>query len=122
VVAHELAHAWYGDTVTPDAWSDVWMNEGMAMYVEARYTAEHGLRTWQLWRTTFDVGDSMLRKQYGPPGDYKLSQFAQPNVYFCPARMWMALRTKLGGERFDALIRRWPQEHRNSSQDRYTLT
>jgi aminopeptidase N len=122
VVAHELAHAWYGDTVTPDDWSDVWMNEGMAMYLEARYTAEHGLRTWQLWRTTFDVEDSMLRKQYGPPGSYKPTQFAQPNVYFCPARMWMALRTKLGGERFDALIRRWPQQHRNSSQDRYTLT
>ena len=33
-VVHELAHQWYGDRVTPDDWRDVWMNEGMAMYLQ----------------------------------------------------------------------------------------
>jgi aminopeptidase N len=122
VVLHELAHAWYGDTVTPDDWSDVWMSEGMAMYLEARYTAERGWRSWKVWRAAFDVEDAMLRRKFGPPGDYEPTQFAQPNVYFCPARMWLALRDELGGARFDALIRRWPQQHRNSTQDRYTFT
>ena len=122
VVLHELAHAWYGDTVTPSDWSDVWMNEGMAMYLEARYTAERGWRSWKIWTSAFDLEDAMLRKKFGPPGDYKATQFAQPNVYFCPARMWMALRAKLGAARFDALIRRWPQQHYDSTQDRYTLT
>ena len=42
VLVHELAHQWYGDEVTPDDWSDLWMNEGMATYLaEANWTADH---------------------------------------------------------------------------------
>lgn len=41
VIAHELAHQWWGDLVTPAAWADVWLNEGFATYSEALW-AEHG--------------------------------------------------------------------------------
>ena len=39
-LVHEMAHQWYGDQVTPDDWRDVWMNEGMAMYLQGMWEAE----------------------------------------------------------------------------------
>ena len=39
VVVHEMIHQWYGDQVTPRDWRDVWMNEGMAMYLQVLWEA-----------------------------------------------------------------------------------
>jgi aminopeptidase N len=118
-VLHELAHAWYGDTITPRDWSDLWMNEGMAMYAEMRWTVARGWQTWRQWRGEFT--DPFWRSAFGPPGAYDRRDFGQVNVYYCTAAMWDALRTKVGNQRFAELIADWPQQHRDDNASRAEL-
>lgn len=51
LIAHELAHQWFGDKITCGSWAHIWLNEGFATYLEG-LTYENGLgpNTWANWK------------------------------------------------------------------------
>ena len=48
VIAHEMAHQWFGDLVTMAWWDDLWLNEGFASWMEVK-AVDHFYPQWRLW-------------------------------------------------------------------------
>jgi aminopeptidase N len=117
-VVHELAHAWYGDSVTPADWRDLWMNEGMATYLGTRFAAFQHWTTWKSNQHEWAKNDQLYRSLYGPPGNYDRGEFGSENVYSSVALMLDRLRLEVGNPTFDGLVRAWPRSHPNSNQSR----
>ena len=55
IVGHELAHQWFGNLVTMDWWTDLWLNEGFATWV-GTLAANHLFPEWNVW-TEFIVDE-----------------------------------------------------------------
>src|SRR5262249_9185339 len=47
ILAHEMAHQWFGNLVTMGWWNDLWLNEGFATWMEAK-AAEHFFPHWRI--------------------------------------------------------------------------
>ncbi|MFN8190576.1 MAG: M1 family metallopeptidase [Nocardioidaceae bacterium] len=121
VIVHELVHQWYGDLVTPTDWRDMWMNEGMTMYLQFVYRAETTGQSIDTVMRTIRRYDQSLRDEAGPPGAYDPAMFGSSNVYYGPALMWNELRHRLGDDEFWRLVREWPQQHAygNATRDEW---
>ncbi len=118
VLLHELAHQWYGDRVTPTDWSDMWMNEGMAMYLQGMWEAERYGITVEQQMDDWSYLEADDRRSAGPPGAYDQDAFGSGNVYYGPALMYQELREKVGDEKFFAFVRAWPEARDNDNATR----
>jgi aminopeptidase N len=118
---HELAHQWFGDSVAPYAWSDVWLNEGHATWYELTYAADRGyLEDYTgfgdltvLARQLYALGDE-FRDQFGPvarPRSGDPRALFSPNAYAGGALTLYALRQRIGAPAFDRLERTWVRRY-----------
>jgi aminopeptidase N len=123
VMVHELSHQWFGDSVTPRTWADLWLNEGHATWYEWLYGVE---RNWPdpSGRVTLEdrmkeayAHSELWRRTFGPPGSPGVENFYSPSVYNGGALVLYALRQQVGLEAFARIERAWVSEHRNGVAD-----
>jgi aminopeptidase N len=56
LVAHEMAHQWFGNALTLRRWQDIWLHEGFACYAEWLWSEASGAETADHWRGTTTSG------------------------------------------------------------------
>ncbi|MBN2506187.1 MAG: M1 family metallopeptidase [Verrucomicrobia bacterium] len=122
LVAHELAHQWFGDLVTCKDWAHIWLNEGFATYYETLYDAhKHGpdqlrYRMHQAAEEIFkhpNDTNAIVRRDFRHPDD-QFSYLAYPKG----AWVLHMLRSQLG----DPLFRRCVQTFLQRFQYRTAVT
>ena len=118
---HEVAHQWFGNSVAPESWSDLWLNEGHATWYEWTYDDEFDLTDApdlvERTREAYSQGD-IWRAEFGPvalPASGDIDVLFSPNVYDGGATVLYALRQLIGDETFRRLERRWAQHYEGES-------
>ena len=119
-VVHELAHQWFGDSVTLSVWRDIWLNEGFARFSEWMFNERTGGLTAQ--------AQFLSSSNYGVPADNSAWQIPTALIpeaanlfdptfvsYNRGAMTLQALRVKIGDAVFFPMMRKWYSENRNGN-------
>lgn len=117
-LVHELAHQWYGDSVTPRTWRDVWLSEGFATYAEWLYLEEfEDVPVRESFEDAFGSDDNWAF----PPADQpEAGQVLGDPVYERGAMTLQKVREAVGDTTFFSVLRGWAETHRHgnaSTQD-----
>ncbi len=114
VLIHEVAHQWYGDSVSPAAWRDIWLNEGFASYAEWLWLER------EAGREELEAGIAAERALFAsaglpPPGDPPPWDLFNASVYRVGAMTLHALRLTVGDEAFFETLRRYAADFRDAN-------
>lgn len=106
LVAHEMAHQWFGNAVTLNDWKDIWLHEGFACYAEWLWSEESGRASAASEAARHhaklaDLDQDLLLADPGP------ALMFDDRVYKRGALLLHALRTEVGDDDFFSILRSW---------------
>ena len=119
VLAHEMAHQWFGDLVTMAWWDDLWLNEGFASWMEAK-AAERLNPSWTVWLDTTGVREAAMNADarrtshpiQQPVADESEAMIAFDSITYNKGRAFIRqLEAYLGEDAFRDGIRRYMADH-----------
>ena len=105
---HELAHEWWGNLVTAKDWSDVWIHEGFATYMEALFVERtSGFARYKSYMSNMRGSIQNLKPVAPDVPTTAQGMFASNDVYYKGAWILHTLRHYLGDQVFFAMFRRF---------------
>ncbi len=114
VICHELAHQWFGDSVTLHSWRDIWWNEGFAEYAAWMYT--ESTKGKERFDKMIQARYAMLRKAtLSPPANPTMRELFGAGTYVRGPLALHALRGAVGDEVFLQLVRSFLVQHKNGN-------
>jgi aminopeptidase N len=112
-VSHELAHEWFGDSVSVRTWRNIWLNEGFATFASwlwSEHISPQDTQTIALqWYRHYGAGNKFWRQSIADP---KRNAMFSGAVYVRGAMTLAALRHRIGDADFFTLLRTWVRRHR----------
>jgi aminopeptidase N len=114
VLVHELAHQWFGDSVSLGQWSDIWLNEGFATFAELLWV-EHLYGPGAYREEVANRMEAARIAAYGPPGIPPPDDLFNGTVYQRGAFVLVALRDEVGDDLFFDTVRAYVERYTNGN-------